>query len=85
MKKILAKKFEKRFGDRITVTYRQKSLEPEELQINNSRLLKAFKQVLTGLLKREPTEEELLGIKPIKIPKVKSPKIKPSHTSPVHP
>jgi len=81
----ITQNFEKRFGGNITVAYRQKSLEPEELQIRNSRLLKAFTQVLTGILKREPTQEELLGINKIKIPKEKSTKNTPSHTPPVHP
>jgi len=85
MERTPAKNFEKRFGDKIAVAYRQKALEPAELQICNSRLLKAFKQVLTGILKREPTQEELLGINPIKLPKVKSPKTKPGYTSPGHP
>jgi hypothetical protein len=54
--------FDKRFGDRITVAYRQKHWEPEEAQIHNSKLLKAYTQVLVGLLNREATQEELLGI-----------------------
>ena len=59
--------FNKRFGDRVTVTYRQKPFEPEESQIHNSKLLKAFTQVFTGILEREPTQEELLGIADISV------------------
>ena len=61
--------FDKRFGRRITATYRQKPLEPEEAQICNSKLNKAFVQLLAGTLNREPTPEEQLGISEIKLPK----------------
>jgi len=58
----MTQNFDKRFGDRITVTYRQTLWEPEESEIYNSKLLKAYTRVLTGIFKREPTLEELLGI-----------------------
>ena len=59
------KNFDKRYGGRIAVAYREKPLEPEESQIRNSGLLKAFIQVLAGELGREPTLKEQLGISEI--------------------
>lgn len=54
--------FEKRFGDRITVSYPNRPPDPLEQKIQNENLLKAFSQVLAGILKREPTQDELLGL-----------------------
>ncbi len=62
--------FQKRFGDRIEVVYADKPLKGEERRLHSQRLSEAVKAVLTAVLKREPTVEELLGIKPI-IPKKK--------------
>jgi hypothetical protein len=53
--------FNKRFGGRIRVVYAQK-LSVEEKQLLNERLCKAMIQVLSGILGREPTQRELLGI-----------------------
>ncbi|MBL8013165.1 MAG: hypothetical protein JNN05_04895, partial [Candidatus Omnitrophica bacterium] len=47
---------------RTSVTYQQKPLEPAEQKIRDGRLVKAYTQVLAGILKREPTQEELLGL-----------------------
>jgi len=58
----ITKNFQNRFEDRISVSYREKSIEPAEQQIRSTRIVKAFTQILTGILKREPTKEELLGI-----------------------
>lgn len=64
----LSNNFKKRFEDRINVTYQQKHLEPAEQKIRDGRLVKAYTQVLAGILKREPTQEELLGLVDISIP-----------------
>ncbi len=65
--------FRKRFGDRITTRYLDKPLEPTEQKIRNAKLREAYKLMLTEILKREPTEKELLGIVRIK-PRIKRPK-----------
>ena len=62
MRHSITRNFQKRFEGKIEVAYREKPLEPAEQQIQNTRLLKAFTQVLSSVLKREPTQEELLGI-----------------------
>ena len=62
MRQAITKNFQKRFEGKIVVAYRKKPMEPSEQQIQNTRLSKAFTQVLSGILKREPTQEELLGI-----------------------
>ncbi len=53
--------FNKRFGGRIRIVYAQK-VSALERQILNERLCKAMIEVLTGILGREPTQRELLGI-----------------------
>ena len=63
--------FKKRFGDRVRIIYREKPLKSNEQKLQNEILAKAVTQVLTGILKREPTIEELLGIKEIKNIKIK--------------
>ncbi len=63
--------FEKRFGDRIAIKFTVKPLEGEERKIYHTRLSEAFKAVMAAVLKRDPTQDELLGIVPIVIPKRK--------------
>jgi len=58
--------FRKRFGDRISMTYREKPLTVSEKKLQNDSLSKAITHVLAGILKREPASEELLGITEIK-------------------
>ena len=53
--------FNKRFGGRIRIVYAQK-VSALEKQVINERLCKAMIEVLTGILGREPTQRELLGI-----------------------
>jgi len=53
--------FNKRFGGRIRIVYAQK-VSVIEKQVLNERLCKAMVGVLTGILGREPTQKELLGI-----------------------
>lgn len=53
--------FNKRFGDRIQVVYAQ-NLSPSEKEFRNRKLCEAVIKVLSGILGREPTQKELLGI-----------------------
>ena len=56
---------QKRFKNGFFLAYPDKPLEGEERRIQNQRIFDAVKAVLTGILKREPTPDELLGCKPI--------------------
>ena len=67
----MSNKFKERFGDRVSVVYRGKPLTVSEQKLQNETLAKAVAHVLTGILKREPTEEELLGVTEIKSIKTK--------------
>jgi hypothetical protein len=62
MGKPLVSQFQKRFGDRITVVYAEKTRPVIEQQEQGETLAKAVTQVIAGILKREPSQEELLGI-----------------------
>jgi len=53
--------FSKRFGDRIRVVYAQRSSLAEKEALKG-RLYEAIIKVLSGILGREPTQKELLGI-----------------------
>jgi len=53
--------FNKRFEGRIRIVYAHK-LPALERQVLNERLCKAIIEVLSGILGREPTQRELLGI-----------------------
>lgn len=61
-KKEHKRNFNKRFGDRISVTYANKPTGVRELQMRNTKLYRAFIDVLSGILGREPTQKEILGI-----------------------
>jgi len=69
MGKPLVSKFEKRFGKRISVAYSDRSLTPDEQKLRNEAIARAITQVIKGILNREPTDEELLGIVPLEIKK----------------
>ena len=62
MGKPLVSQFQKRFGDRITAVYADKPRTAVEQQVQGETLAKAVTQVIAGILKREPTQEELLGL-----------------------
>ena len=62
MGKPLVSQFQKRFGDRITAVYADKPRTAVEQQVQGETLAKAVTQVIAGILKREPTPEELLGL-----------------------
>lgn len=53
--------FNKRFGGRIRIIYAQK-VSVTEKQVIGEKLYKAMVEVLAGILGREPTQRELLGI-----------------------
>jgi len=57
--------FEKRFKRGFNVIYPDKPLEGMARRMQNQRILDAVKAVLTGILKREPTPDELSGCKHI--------------------
>lgn len=57
--------FEKRFKRGFNVIYPDKPLEGVVRTMQNKKILEAVKAVLTGILKREPTPDELSGCKPI--------------------
>lgn len=62
----LQNNFKKRFGDRpFKVIYPEKPLTGEERRLHNAKIAEAVKAVLTGILKREPTEAELFGLEDI--------------------
>ena len=62
MGKPLVSQFQKRFGDRITAVYADKPRIVVDQQVQGETLAKAVTQVIAGILKREPTQEELLGL-----------------------
>lgn len=57
----ISNNFNKRFKGRIHVIYAQNS-SPLERQLRNERLCEAMTKVISGILGREPTQRELLGI-----------------------
>ncbi len=63
----IKKNFEKRFGNpsRINVVYPTKPLEGSERVAHNKKIVNAVEQVLTGILGRKPTADELTGRKRI--------------------
>ena len=57
--------FENRFKGGFSVIYPEKPLEGVARKIRNQKILEAVKAVLTAILKREPTPDELSGCKPL--------------------
>ncbi|MFH1665901.1 MAG: hypothetical protein ABIA77_07145 [Candidatus Omnitrophota bacterium] len=57
--------FENRFKRGFSVVYPEKPLEGVARRIQNQKILEAVKAVLKGILKREPTPDELSGCKPL--------------------
>ena len=53
--------FDKRFGGRIRVVYAQKTSALDK-QLQNGRLCEAIIKVMSGILGREPTQREILGL-----------------------
>ncbi len=66
MGRSLANHFKRRFGDRkITIIYPEKPLEGADRRIHNEKIFQAFTSVLAGILKREPTANELSGLEDV--------------------
>lgn len=61
--------FKKRFGDRIEMVYVDKPLKASEREMQNIKICKALIGVISGILGREPTQSELLGIDDISLNK----------------
>jgi hypothetical protein len=57
--------FENRFRRGFIVTYQEKPPEGIARRVRNQKILEAVKAVLSGILKREPTPDELSGCKPL--------------------
>lgn len=57
--------FHKRFKKGFVVVFPERPLEGAARRIRNQRIFDAVKAVLTGILKREPTPDELSGCQPI--------------------
>ena len=54
--------FKKRFGDRkFVVSYPQKELEGAARRLHNEKIAQAFVSVLAGILKRDPSANEISG------------------------
>jgi len=64
-RKRITNNFNKRFGDRISMVYMNKPPELANQQMQNMEICKAFINVLTGILGRAPTQNEILGIEDI--------------------
>lgn len=62
MSQKIAGNFKKRFGDRINLVYADKPSSASERQMQNSKICKAITSVISGILGREPTHNEILGI-----------------------
>lgn len=71
MGKPLVSQFEKRFDDRISVVYAGDTHNVAEQDAQEEVLAKAIAQVMAGILKREPTQDELLGLVDISTEKVR--------------
>jgi hypothetical protein len=71
MRKTTDRNFKERFGNRISMVFADKPLSPAEQKIQNNALCKAIKEVMAGILGREPTEAELLGLEDVSVHKAK--------------
>ena len=62
MGKIMDNKFNRRYGGKICMVYSEKQENPAKEKEHNAQLCKTFEAVLSGILGRGVTPEELLGI-----------------------
>ena len=60
-----SKGLNRRFTGGIRVSYPEKPTSGTERSIRQDLVVKAFTSVLSGLLGKDPTDEEILGIKPV--------------------
>ena len=74
MGKRIVNNFEKRFGDppRFNVIYPKKPLEGSERIYRNQKIADAVDKVLTGILGRKPTKDELIGRKSVDEAEIKA-------------
>ncbi len=74
MSERIKKNFEKRFGNppRINVVYPDKPQSEYERLVRNKKIVSAVKEVLTGILGRKPTADELTGRKRIDEAKIQT-------------
>ena len=72
MEQKIRNNFDRRFGNRISMIYPDKPLGVSEQRIQNEKICKAFKEVLGGIIGREPTQAELFGIVDMSIKRGKS-------------
>jgi len=74
MTKRIKNNFEKRFGNppRFNVIYPSKPLEGSERVYRNKKIVEAVERVLTGILDRKPTKDELIGRKRIDEAEIKA-------------
>jgi len=61
--------FKRRFGDpaRIKIEYAKDKISPSEDEYRSEQISKAYAGGLKGILGREPTQDEIFGIKNIQI------------------
>ncbi|MDO8675553.1 MAG: hypothetical protein Q7K71_05490 [Candidatus Omnitrophota bacterium] len=57
--------FDKRFKNGFKIIYSDKPLEGDSRRLQNQKILEAVTAVLRGILKREPTPDELSGCRQI--------------------
>jgi len=60
-------KFHEKFSKGFEIRYAKSPMDPSEQRYQNQLLVKAVRDVLRGILHREPTEEEILGHKKLTI------------------
>ena len=60
-----SKRLNRRFLGGIRISYQEKPVAGAERIAQQDRIVKAFASVLSGILGRNPSEEEILGFKPV--------------------
>jgi len=60
-------KFHDKFHKGFEIRYAKSPMDPSEHRYQNQLLVKAVREVLRGILHREPTEEEMFGHKKLTI------------------
>lgn len=63
------KNFLKRFGGRFSMSFAERPPSPMERKAKNETLCRAIAEVMAGILKRETTQEEMLGLEDISVRK----------------
>ena len=60
-----SKGLNRRFPEGIRVSYQEKIATRAECAVRQDLVVNAFASVLSGVLGRDPLEEEILGLKPV--------------------